>query len=248
MATIDPDATTTVSPEEAALAAGRARRTRPAVPNATAQATAAQIAQSVAPPGSLTAAVAGQQPALDEKALTNVLRNLGYGTDAPDLVAPLDGEGTTIEFVASGLVRIPGPVPPQPDTPLYWRLRPPLLGEHRKLRGALHYALEAIDEATIAYQREAGEIAEQRKAADAMDRGPDRSEAMLAVKRRQRAADEDLEDTKTDTMASWWKLAFETVGDPAGVVPAEFGAWVTDTGLAAKIINHWRTSPLAPGR
>lgn len=240
MAAIDPDQTTPVAPEQAATAAanGGRRRARPAV--------AAPTPDPKVP--SEPQAVAGAAPGLDQASLVDVLQKLGYGAkpDGPTTVAHADDEGALIELVDSGVVRLPIPEP-DGETRV-WRLRPPLFGEHKRIRGALADALTEIDEATIVYAEATVEANAAKASARLMDQ-PERSRAMHEAKQAQRAADDAADEATERIMRPWWQLVFETLEkDGPHVVPDEFGPWMIDHSLAADIVNHWRTSPRAPGR
>jgi hypothetical protein len=239
-----PESDTTKVPAERAVAAvpNGTRRARPSE-------TAAQVADRVAPAGSAAAALASKpQPALDDAALARVLESLGYGNTDPsaNLVAHDDDEGSLIEFTDSGVIRFPAPLPHRPDTPRRYRLRPPLFGELKLLRGKLADAGEAIDEATIVRQEAKTAAAATQAEAEKQPAGPERSKAMLDVKRRYRAADEAFDLAAEEALADWWRQVFETL--QLDGVPEEWGSWLLDQQLALDVINSWRASPRRPGR
>ena len=238
MAAIDPDKTTPVAPEAAAAAAsnGGRRRTRPA----TGPAQPIPLVPATPP--------AEPAPALDAATLTTVLKQLGYGAaqQGPTTVAHADDEGALIELVDSGVVRLP--IPEADGETKVWRLRPPLFGEHKRIRGALADALTEIDEATVGYAEATVEANAAKASARLMDE-PEKSKAMHAAKQAQRAADDVADAAAERIMRPWWVLVFEVLEkDGPHVVPDEFGPWMLDHNLAADIVNHWRTSPRAPGR
>lgn len=249
MAEIDPAQTSKVPADQAAAAAAGRRRTRTApAPAAVPQGPAGPVAQ----PGDITQALAarqGQAGPLDEAALVRLLRGLGYSADndGPDLRAHADDEGSLIEFVDTGVVRFPAPLGAAVKQ---YRLRPPLFGEHRMIRTKIGDVLEGMDEAALARQkatRTANEaVAEARTIEDEIAR----SEAMLAAKRLQRAADDESEEAVERLMLPWWELVFSTLGMPGEPTPErdDFGPWAMDKDLAVKVVNHWRVSPTAPGR
>jgi hypothetical protein len=238
MAAIDPNQTQPVAPEQAAAAAangGARRRTRPGTPT-----------QPAAPAAPTDQAVPTQ--GLDAATLTQVLAGLGYGnqTQGPTTVAHRDDEGALIELVDSGVVRIP--IPEAEGEVRVWRLRPPLFGEHKRIRGALAETLTEIDKATIVYARASVEANAAKASARLMDE-PAKSEAMFDAKQAQRAADDAADEAVEKLMRPWWQLVFEVLEkDGPHEIPDEFGPWLLDHGLAADIVNHWRTSPRAPGR
>lgn len=242
MAAIDPETTTKVPAEQATAAAANARRrTRPAP----------EAVPEVPPAGEITQALArGAAPGgLDDATLTRVLAGLGYGAEqGPVILAHTADEGSLIEFVDTGVVRFPAPQI-KPDTPLVYRLRPPLFGEHKRMRLALEDVLLELDEAKLEYQADTVAANEAKAAARVLEE-PERSRAMLAAKRLQRDADRAADGRTEAILFPWWAMVFETVGLDG--VPADnvdgWGPWILDTDLAVRVINHWRTSPTAPGR
>lgn len=249
MAAIDPKTTEPTSPDQAAKAATARRR---AVPTTDTPKTIALAPASPAgPPADAPPPAAGVEPApsgqLSPEALTKILAGLGYGAEntGPVTVAHASDEGSLVELVDSGVVRLPVWTPDGPKT---YRLRPPLFGEHKRLRGALQDALAEIDQATIALTRATTEVNAEREQARKIEDPVERNEAMAAVKAKQRKADDESDERLEAVMVPWWELAFEVCGTIDGSPAPHWGRWVLDHKLAADVINHWRTSPRVPGR
>lgn len=240
MAAIDPDKTTTVPADQAVAAAANARR----------RARPASETPEVPPAGDITQALARSAAGgLDEATLVRVLAALGHGAEqGPVILAHGEDEGSLIEFVDTGVVRFPAPQI-LPDTPRVYRLRPPLFGEHKRMRLALEDVLLQLDEAKLEYQADTLAANEAKAAARTLEE-PERSKALIDAKRQQRDADRAADDRTEKILFPWWVMVFETVGldgVPAADVDG-WGAWILDSDLAVRVINHWRTSPTAPGR
>ncbi len=242
MAAIDPDSTQKVTPAVALAAANGAGKRKPRP-----EADPGPSPHVPEPVGLEFDPVKPPAAPLTEEQLTRVMQMLGYGAgnQGPALIAHDADEGSLIEFVDTGVIRFPTPLPAKPDTPRVYRLRPPLFGEHKTMRLALADALERVDYAKLDYQAATNEANRAKDAARQLDE-PDASKAMIEAKRVQRAADEVFEDMVADLMQEWWGLVFETVGLDG--TPDDWGTWAGDTDLAVRVIQHWRTSPTAPGR
>jgi hypothetical protein len=249
MAAIDPNTTEPTSPDRAAKAATR-RRSVPTT-DAPTPIPLANATPLVGPPADAPPPAAGVEPApagqLSPEALTKILAGLGYGAEntGPATVAHASDEGSLVELVDSGVVRLPVWTPDGPKT---YRLRPPLFGEHKRLRGALQDVLAEIDQATIDLSRATAEVNAEREQARKIEDPVARNEAMAAVKAKQRKADDESDERIETLMVPWWELAFELCGTIDGSPDPHWGRWVLDHRLAADVINHWRTSPRVPGR
>jgi hypothetical protein len=245
MAAIDPNTTEPTSPDQAAQAA-TARRSVPTtdVPRPIPLAQTSPLIDAPPPAAGVAPAPEGQ---LTPEALTKILAGLGYGAEnnGPNLAAHTTDEGSLVELVDSGVVRLPVWTP---DGPKVYRLRPPLFGEHKRLRGALQDILAEIDQAKITLSKRTAEVNAERQAVREIEDPVERNEAMAAVKAKQRQADDESDERLEQLMVPWWEMAFELCGTIDGSPAPHWGRWVLDHTLAADVINHWRTSPRVPGR
>src|SRR5262245_3757822 len=255
MAQIDPADTTEV-PAAVAIDAATV-----APPPAPARPAPRQITQGPAVPAAAAApfaTAASPTGGLDDASLVRVLQALGYGGDSgPQLAEPDPLEGNHIQLVSTGWARFPSPFPPAPDTPTLLRLRRPLLGALRRIRIAHEDLNGEIDQAKVQYQtaKRAHEArAEQAKALDE----PEKSTVLLASKRQFRQADRLLQDTRDRLLVEWWTLVFgilcpdapwsHSAIDPTAPEGWEWDSWAIDEPLTVRLLNHWRSVPLAPGR
>lgn len=46
---------------------------------------------------------------------------------------------------------------------------------------------------------------------------------------------------------SWWRQVFETLSPPGHEKPRDMPAWIDDAQMQQRIVDHWRTAPLAYG-
>lgn len=125
-------------------------------------------------------------------------------------------------------------------------LRRPFFGELKRLRLALENLTDSITDARIDAEATGAEIRDEMKAlADDEALGHrERAEASSALRRRDREAGRALTGAADDARLEWWVEVFAVLGVEA---PADWPSWVGDATLPNRVIQHWRSAPLARG-
>lgn len=108
-------------------------------------------------------------------------------------------------------------------------LRRPKLGQFRYFR-------DQIRELSVAA------VAELQELKDRMDQAEGAEADQLEIEFRSASA-----NTFTMTSVPWLTKVFEQLGDPLPDDYEEWPSWLADPTIPSKIIDHWRTVPLAPG-
>lgn len=111
-------------------------------------------------------------------------------------------------------------------------LRRPKLRQYRHYRDKIReLSMQAVD--TLADLREQ------------LDKAKDGSKEFEAL---QTEVQDVSQNSFELTSVPWLKDAFEQLGDPLPDDHEDWPAWLAaDQSIPTKIINHWRTVPLAPG-
>ena len=130
-----------------------------------------------------------------------------------------------------------------------YRLRNPFFGELKKLRTALQAVQDEIETGNDKVMRLTQDIVAHQQAIQ----GRDESDLTTSEKRKSdrlnaeaRKASRELIDLADDRRMAWWTLTFETLSVDG--IPADWPSWVVDINLPGKVMEHWRSVPLAPGR
>jgi hypothetical protein len=159
---------------------------------------------------------------------------------------PVEPVADDVEMLPSGLVNVTiGGV--------VYRLHPPDMGTHKRLRLALEAVTDAIDDASYEAERVGAEVGRAIEAAAELS--PAEQEALapenMQLRRKAKAAARELVMVADDARVEWWQLVFELVStDNAGrkAIPDTTPAWFADINLPGQLIAHWRSAPLARGR
>ena len=130
-----------------------------------------------------------------------------------------------------------------------YRLRNPFFGELKKLRTALQAVQDEIETGNDAVMKLTQEIVAHQQTIQGIA-----EEDQTAAQRRKaaklsadaRKASRDLVDMADDRRMGWWTLVFYTLSVDG--IPADWPSWVVDINLPGKVMEHWRSVPLAPGR
>jgi hypothetical protein len=239
MAQIPIDETTEQPPAEQPQPAAPARAKGGNSQRATRRRNRPQTAAPTAPPAP---AATGTSPA-DVTALTNALQAVLDKAD--ELAEAQIDEGTGVEFVRTGWVRLPGVKPDQ-----VLRLRAPLFGELRDLRTA-HEAMYDRDEALRLRVVEAEAEAGGRDAEAKRHLEPERSRMIHESNLTYREVLREVQNAQEVNRAEWWLQVLEVLCVDR-VYPVSLDealpAWLAAPDLPVKVVQHWRSVPLGPGR
>jgi hypothetical protein len=130
-----------------------------------------------------------------------------------------------------------------------YRLRNPFFGELKKLRTALQAVQDEIEAGNDKVMRLTQDIVAHQQAIQ----GRDESDVTTSEKRKSdrlnaeaRKASRELIDLADDRRMGWWTLVFATLSVDG--TPPDWPSWVVDINLPGKVMEHWRSVPLAPGR
>lgn len=189
-------------------------------------------------------APAGQAPQGDSAALVEALRQV-VKDQAEALADPGVDEGTGVEFVKTGWIRLPAADPDK-----VWRLRAPLFGELRDLRTAHETMFDQTEQLKLrAAEAEAVAAGVEDEASRQLEpqRSRMRAEAGLTYRKVLREVQEAQETARVE----WWLQVLEVLcvenGHPTSLDDA-LPAWMAAPELPVKVVHHWRSVPLAPGR
>lgn len=130
-----------------------------------------------------------------------------------------------------------------------YRLRNPFFGELKKLRTALQAVQDEIEAGNEQVMKLTQDIVAHQQSIAGKD-----DDDLTAAERRKtaklntdaRKASRDLIDVADDRRMGWWTLVFDTLSVDG--TPDDWPAWVVDIDLPGRVMQHWRSVPLAPGR
>lgn len=151
-----------------------------------------------------------------------------------------EDRGDLVELLGTGYIRIR-------TQATRYRLRPPLIGELRKLRTALAEAMDDVaDRRDEAMQLSEKLVADAQKIADNESlTDPQRRKQLGAIKAKSRKGGRELTDHADDVRLEWWTKVFAALSLDGQ--PAEWPASMLDHNLPEKVMQHWRTAPLDRG-
>lgn len=134
-----------------------------------------------------------------------------------------------------------------------YRLRRPKMGEYRRLRESLQDMTDALDDALehVAVQQarirtRQSEMSERHATGELTD--AEQAEWMdlrLQDRNLGREASRMVEQRRLEWLAEAWAML--SMDGPLPDDPDEAEAWLLDTQLANKLLQHWRTTPFVSG-
>jgi len=186
----------------------------------------------------------------DNEDLQKLIVAAGTPSATDNLAEPEpDEEGDEIVFVRNGWIRVT-------IAGSLHKLRRPFLRELQDLEASmeagtldvreLQESLKAANNEDLATARR---ISDEAKAITDDDSPRkfelDEESTQLAIKVMER--NRQIERRARELRALWWEQVFKTLTPPGHDAPKDAPSWAEDLMLPSKLVQHWRSAPLAHG-
>lgn len=166
----------------------------------------------------------------------------GKGRSGDSAEGYIDEDGIVLYGTGWARITIAGP-----DGAATYRLRRPLFGELRRLRVALQGVQDTLAEAAANLAGEQVRLNQLAAAAADEAQEPPDDDEFTELRDTIRAASRRLLDDSDDLRLHWWQQVFDLLGVDGTPDEDEWPGWVADPQMPAKIMEHWRSAPLARG-